>query len=201
MKPLTVVIPSGQKEPLRTTLDSLERQTFRDFETIVVFDEGCGANWARNQGFAQVRTPLVIFSDDDIRWYAEAFECLLLALQENPQASYAYGAYRMGTLVQCNQPFDAKILLRHNIASTMSMIRSDHFPGFDERIERLQDYDLWLTMLERGHVGVYCGRLIFETDYRPGITYGSRMSYDEAFEIIRVKHAVMRGECELPFSR
>jgi len=89
---------------------------------------------------------------------------------------------------QCNKEFSAERLLQTNFISTMSLIRTEAFPGFDERIQRLQDWDLWLTMLEQGKIGAYCGATVFSTKVRNGITKNGRMGWDEANKIIKQKH-------------
>jgi hypothetical protein len=97
----------------------------------------------------------------------------------------------MGGRVQCDREFDAAALRRQNYISTMSVIRRDAFPGFDESLRRLQDYDLWLTMLAAGHVGVYCGAEVFSTLVRNGITYApDAQPYEEALRIVRRKHGL-----------
>lgn len=44
---------------------------------------------------------------------------------------------------------------------TTSLLRRNDFPGFDENIKRLQDWDLWLTMLEQGRTGVWLPEYLF----------------------------------------
>lgn len=96
----------------------------------------------------------------------------------------------MGGKTQCNKEFDAERLLQTNYISTMSLIRRVAFPGFDERIQRLQDWDLWLTMLGQGKTGVYCGATVFSTKERDGITRNGSMGWDEANKIIKQKHNI-----------
>jgi len=158
-------------------------------KTIVVEDkQKKGANWARNKGFEQVDTEFVLFSDDDIKWRENALESLLEALERNPEASYSYGAYVMDGNVYCDQEFDEDLLLLTNYISTMSLIRTKDFPGFDESLGRFQDWDLWLTMLENGKKGVFCGEIIFDTDVRDGITHNGKVGIEEAFLKIKEKH-------------
>jgi glycosyltransferase involved in cell wall biosynthesis len=160
----------------------------KEIKTIVVPDRGKGANWARNEGFKQVKTEFVLFSDNDINWHEGAVECLLETLISHPEASYAYGAYEMGGSRQCDMEFNADVLKLGNYISTMSLVRSADFPGFDEKIQRLQDWDLWLTMLEQGKTGIYCGRVIFDTPLKDGITQNGKMSWEDAFKIVKEKH-------------
>ncbi len=190
MSLLSIVIPVGKGDSPDTTLKSLSVQTFLDFEAITVLDEKGNANWARNRGFEFVDSPLVLFSDADINWLPQGIERLVNTLQANVAVSYAYGAYQVGNRVNSNRGFDAVALRRMNYISTMSVIHTEHFPGFDESIQRLQDWDLWLTMLEQGHVGVFCGSIVFTTAIRNGITHNGSLSWTEAERIVKAKHGL-----------
>lgn len=186
---ITVVIPVRWGGDPPRTLCSLDFQTMLPRLRVRVYpDQGRGANWARNRGFELVRTPFVLASDDDIEWEPDALQVLYETLVAHPEASYSYGHYTINGDTFCNLDFDAERLRRWNYISTMSLIRTTDFPGFDEQIQRLQDWDLWLTMLEHGKVGVYCGRKIFSTrKTAAGITYGS-VPEEEARAIVRRKH-------------
>ena len=156
----------------------------------MVCDSGHGANWARNMGFKGINTELVLFSDNDIEWAENGVSALLEALDEHPEASYSYGSYMMGNNLYCNQNFDPEKLKQYNYISTMSLVRVKDFPGFDEKIERFQDWDLWLTMLEQGKVGVHCGEIIFKTEIKDGITHNGKVDVLEAQRIIKEKHSL-----------
>lgn len=195
MSLVSIIIPIRQGGNPEITLTSLSRSDFQDFEIICSWDRavnGTGnANAARNAGFRLSSAPFVLFSDDDINWHPGALARLYRTLEENPGAAYAYGSYSMGGRVFCDRPFDGERLKRGNYISTMSLIRRSVFPGFDESLRRLQDYDLWLTMLGRGHVGVYCGAEIFTTAVRNGITYApDAQPYAEALAAVHRKHGI-----------
>ena len=175
-----------ESEEAKITLESLPK----GIKIIQVKDKGKGANFARNQGFKQVKTEFVLFSDNDIKWRETGIQSLLDALQEEDNASYSYGGYKMGNLVQCNLEFRADRLQMFNYISTMSLIRTKDFSGFDEDIERLQDWDLWLTMLDEGKSGVYCGEIIFETKKKDGISYNGKIDLETAVNIIKAKHLI-----------
>jgi glycosyltransferase involved in cell wall biosynthesis len=169
----------------------LSRQTYRDFDIVISYDRERGANWARNRGFKLVQTPFVLFSDDDIEWCPSALHCLKAALDAHPRASYSYGSYIIPKVgARSNVRFDPTHLRRMNYISTMSLVRTADFPGFDESIKRLQDWDLWLTMLEKGKTGVHCGSYIFQTCDRRGITNGGQVSWDQANQTVRRKHGL-----------
>jgi len=192
VKEISIVIPVRQGGNPRTTLESLSRQSLQSFDVIVSWDKKANADWARNQGFSLVKTPYVLFSDDDIKWEPDALEYLHRTLSEHPEASYAYGSYFMpGIGEQCNVAFDNDRLRKRNLASTMSLLRTADFIGFDESIQRGQDYDLWLGLLALGKIGIYCGQHIFTTEKRDGITYGTGVSWEEATRPVRVKHGLI----------
>jgi glycosyltransferase involved in cell wall biosynthesis len=186
---LTIVIPCRLPVNADVTLASLQRQTFQDFDVVMVPDiRGKGAAWARNVGIEKAAAPFILLSDDDINWAPDAIQSLLDTLLAHPEASYAYGAYATGNWIQCNREFDAEALRKGNYISTMSLFRRKDLPAFDESIRRLQDWDLYLTMLEQGKTGVYCGKTIFSTEKRAGITYGKTLSWDQAVQAVRRKH-------------
>ena len=167
-------MPCRMSEKPDTTLDSLGEQSFKDFKIVVVYDEGKGANWARNKGFKQCDTEFVLFSDNDINWSENALEVLYETLQRFRFASYAYGRFKVGDIIWGHQMFDPIKLLTENYISTMSLIRSDDFRlcgGFDESIKGFQDWDLFLNLLiNHKKRGVYCNELIFTTEPRQGIS-------------------------------
>jgi hypothetical protein len=161
---------------------------------IVVKDEGKGASYARNKGVQLLKEKnglgeYLICSDNDIQWTINGIKHMVDTLKEHPEASYAYGSYRIEHLIQCTEEFDPDILKRHNYISTMSVIRSKDFPGFDESLKRLQDWDLWLNLLiNHGKTGINCGKLTFHTPYRPGITSDSEISELDAVKVIKKKY-------------
>lgn len=189
MKNITVVIATKNISDIGNTLYSLQNQSLGNPKIVVIEDkQRRGANWARNEGFKQVKTNYVLFSDDDIFWEEDAIQNLYLTLLKTPKASYCYGCYEMDDKIYCNQEFDLAKLKKENYISTMSLIKSSDFVGFDENLKRFQDWDLWLNMWINHHrIGVYCGKQIFSTCVRPGISFGGEMSKEEGERIIKEK--------------
>jgi hypothetical protein len=187
---LAIIIPQRPgDEHVTNTLASLEWSVFTDFYIKIQPDQWGNANAARNAGFAAApKTELVLFSDCDIDWDPDGIGAMVSALDAHPEAAYAFGSYEMGRRLYCTTPFSDRELRKRNLASTMSVIRTDAFPGFDPTIERLQDWDLWLTMLAEGNRGVHCGHQIFTTPYRNGITFNGPVTYEQAYRKLRQKH-------------
>ena len=192
---LQVIIPVRAGGNPYITLESLGRSEYQDFDVIVVHDHQQNANAARNLGFAQADpgSEFLLFSDDDIEWYPDAIGRMVNVLRHNPAAGYAYGTYTMGGREYCNVQWSAARLRQSNFVSTMSVIRRSAFPGeWDEEVPRLQDWSMWLSMLENRWCGVHCGAVIFETAVRDGITRNGRVSYEEAERIVRQRHRLGR---------
>lgn len=200
---LTIVIPHRVGESVDIAVDSLKLQTFQDFKIITVTDiNNRGANWARNEGFKQCDTEYVLFSDNDIEWKSNALQTMIGILDRFPRPSYSYGRYKMNEVIWSHQPFWADLLRHHNYISTMSVWRAKDFPGFDENLKRLQDWDVYLTALEQGKRGIYCEDLVFETKIKPGITFDENLnpetSYLEAEDIVKIKHGLKQFTPPLP---
>lgn len=137
---------------------------------IIVNDNPGGAPKKRNDGFAKSTQPFVFFCDDDILLSADYFGKLFDLLKKNPTKAYAYTGYHgivmhpathplKGNFQIPSLPFNGDRLRQGNYISTMSLVRRECLPKqptypFDENLKRLQDWDLWLTMLANGHEGV-----------------------------------------------
>lgn len=190
---ISIIIPTTGIRDLTNTLESINNQTYKNYEIITIYDKSKkGANWARNKGANQAKGEYLFFCDDDINLEPWALEVLLNKLQ-NTNYAYSYGWYRLDQEVKCDTHFNPETLKKINYISTMSLIKKDIFDkfGFDESIQRLQDWDLWLTLLENDYYGVYSGYRIFSTKRSDdGITSEKNIPYSEALKIIKEKHHI-----------
>jgi len=230
---ISIIIPTYQHgDIIEKCLDSIYQQTYQKFEVIVVNDgsrdntipvlenypkpltiinqENQGANKARNNGFAKSQGEYVIFCDADLILKGTMLEKMLKALKENPDKAYAYSAFKWGFKTFKLWPFDSEKLKKMNYIHTTSLIRRETFPGFDENIKRLQDWDLWLAMLEQNHKGAYIPEVLFQvhprktgmSEWIPSLAYkipfaklGIKMKkvekYKKAEKIIKKKHSLL----------
>lgn len=227
----------NQAQKLILTLKSLAQQSYSDFEVIIVNDgssdgvenifgnyqhqlnspqtyrfinqANSGAPAARNRGLREARGEYLFFCDADAILRPEALEILLSALQDNPGASYAYPSFKWGRKVFRLGDFDPEKLKKMPYIHTMALIRRADFPatGWDESIKKLQDWDLWLTMLDQGKVGVWVNQILFMV--APGGTISSWLpafaykflpflknvkKYKQALKIVREKHGLIKNE-------
>lgn len=234
---ISVIIPTYQHaSTIGACLESVLAQTVRATEIIVVNDgstdgtervlahyadrvkiidqENRGGNPARNRGFEASTGELVIFCDADVLMRPDMLEKLSHTLLKNPTAAYAYSAFRFGWKAFSSYPFSANRLRRMNYIHTTALMRREAFPGFDPVIKRFQDWDVWLTMLELGHEGVYIPEELFRivddhgrkgiSQWQPSFLYripwnilrwrpAAVRRYLEAKEIVLNKHGLLTG--------
>ena len=227
---ISIIIPVyNQAEHLANCLAGIKKQTYNNYEIIAVNDgstdniikviekfkqifgfkltyleqENRGAAAARNKGAKLARGEYVIFCDADAVMEPFMLEEMLKALKNSPNASFCYSSFVWGRKKFKLWPFDADKLKIMPYITTTSLIRLRDFPGFDESLKKFQDWDLWLTMLENGHTGVWVDRILFKiatggaqtmSDWLPAPAYKlfpflpAVKKYNQAREIIFKKH-------------
>lgn len=189
---ISIIIPVyNQARKLIKTLDSIEQQSYQDYEVIIVNDgsdddvekvfaeyysqldsnhhylflnqNNQGAPAARNYGFRKSRGEYLLFCDADAVLKPEFLETMLGYLANNPSISYTYSSFKWGRKLFKLGEFDAEKLKRMPYIHTMSLIRRSDFPesGWDESIKKLQDWDLWLNLLFTGKIGLWIPRVLF----------------------------------------
>lgn len=198
-----IVVNDGSTDDTRAVL-----QPFHEHVTIM-HQENAGANRARNRGAQRARGTFLLFVDADATFEKRALWCLQRALEMHPEMGYAYSDFHFGFKRFHTGPFDAKRLRRMNFIPISALMRRELFSEFDESVHRFQDWDLWLTFLKRGILGVYVkGALMRVSVERAGISSwlprwsyrapwrwlpGVRrrvQAYEQAREIIVKKHGL-----------
>ncbi len=227
---MSIIIPAyNHAKEIELCLQSIQKQTYQNFEIIVVNDgsedntqkvletfeskikiinqKNKGANAARNRGFAESQGEYLLFCDADIIMKPQMLQKMVSALNERTSISFVYSAFKFGWKTFHLHSFDAELLKKVNYIPTTSLIRREHFPGFDESIKRFQDWDIWLTMLENERKGFYLPEILFKaiphkggkSRWLPSIAYkipwkklGLRIQaiedFQKAREIIIKKH-------------
>ena len=220
----------NRADKLDKCLMSISKQTYENYEIIVVNDrstEGLsevikkykkifgykiefyhnqvnhGAPYSRNKGFRFSKGEYVIFCDADLILKPDTLEVMLDTLRNNPKASYAYTSFLYGFKKFKLWDFNEEKLKEMPYIQSFTLIRREHFPkvGWDESLKKFQDWDLWLTMLEEGHKGVWVNNYLFKvqgggtmSSWLPSIFYKifpfmkKVKKYREAEKIIKNKH-------------
>jgi len=136
-----------------------------------ITQENRGANAARNTGARLAQGEYIIFCDADIVMKEKMLGVMSETLKKNLKASFTYSSFLWGRKLFKSFPYSAEKLKVMPYIHTTSLIRREYFSGFDEKIKRFQDWDLWLTMSEQGHVGVWINEILFT------VATGGKISY------------------------
>lgn len=126
-----------------------------------IYQPNQGAPIARNNGFKESSGQYVLFCDADVIMKPTMLEKMAHVLDENQNVSYVYSSFKFWWKKFRLWEFDAEKLRQMPYIHTTSLIRREHFPGFDPALKKLQDWDLWLTMLEQGHIGKWIPEVLF----------------------------------------
>lgn len=160
---VSVVVPTyNRADLLRSALDSLTRQTYRDFETIVV-DDGSeedivdavsdhavrprvvrqargGPAAARNHGVAVASADLIAFLDSDDEWLDSKLETFLNAMDSNRDVRVWYGP--MQPIDRDGRIVEGRTKPCHSARITRQLFHSSfvHVPTVLCRRDVFQDY-------------------------------------------------------------
>jgi len=227
---ISIIIPVyNQADHLKNCLAGIKQQTYDNYEVIVVNDGSTdnvnqiikeykqifnlklsyfeqanqGAGAARNRGAESAKGEYLLFCDADTIMEPLMLELMLKTLKENPGASFCYSSFIWGKKKFALWPYDAEKLKKMPYINTASLVKKEHFPGFDETLKRFQDWDLWLTMSEQGRSGVWLNRILYRVNlsgtqtmsrWLPGPVYKllpflpTVKKYNRARKIIFKKH-------------
>ena len=224
MSPLvSIVIPvHNRAKVFARSLASLIAQSYGSVEIIVVNDgstedvesivkshpgivyleqENKGAPAARNAGAAKAKGEYILFCDADVMAKPQMITTLAQELQAHSEVSYVYATNKFGFKTFPALPFSAERLKTFNYISTMALVRRKDHPGFDESLQRFQDWDVWLTMLAQHKIGRAVPQLLYKTvpgggmsSWVPGFWYRlfpqskQALAYARARDIIYTKH-------------
>lgn len=161
--------------------------------TVIGINPNHGVQVARNTGFqylSRYKCEYTLFSDSDVIWMPGALDKMIEALDADKGASFAYCDFIWGHMSMFAGYWDKEKLLKENYISTMSVIRTSHLRGWfemrpwNEGLERLQDWALWLALVEQGGYGVYVQDVLFKTNLKEG-GISRTGSHSEAVRAVR----------------
>ena len=125
-----------------------------DIRAQLLLNDACrGAAYCRNQGVSRTETNWLLFLDDDDQLsqsYLEAMRPLIVA---HPEVQAWLPNFQKGKS-RIQSPVSLEDVSARNAAGGCSglLIRASLFSeigGFDERLPAMQDWDLWIRLIER----------------------------------------------------
>jgi glycosyltransferase involved in cell wall biosynthesis len=117
------------------------------------------AQKVRNFGLKKVNSKYVLFLDADDYLKEECIEKMEKEMEKDNDLALVYsdrinfeqkGSQKENFTKIVSRDFDFEKLKRTNYISLTSLIRRSSFRGFDENIERFQDWEAWINMLKDG---------------------------------------------------
>ena len=209
---ISVIIPHyNYVNTIKKTLDSIMKQSYNFFEIIVVDDHSkdikklekilskypiktfiknkinLKQSKTRNIGANEAIGEFLFFLDPDTVLKKKAFEKFIQKLHEHPKAGWCYSNFKWGQNTMNFYEFNPDRLYKDNCSSAMSMIRHNIFPEFDENLIKLEDWELFIRIMENGNNGVWENTLLFVT---PWLETGITNSHDEhtARKAVKILH-------------
>lgn len=203
LAPLEVIIVNdGSTDNFAEALKNA-LSTVSGLNTKVIQQQNQGASAARNRGLAVAEGDYVIFWDADTVAKPHLLADLAEALGAHPEASYAYSQFQFGWKTMKSRDFNSSALESNNYIDTTALIRRADCPKWDEALARFQDWDLWLTLLEQGKVGVFVPKVLYQkivsgrrgmSSWLPSFVYRlpwqtkTVKAYEAAKRIVLTKH-------------
>jgi GT2 family glycosyltransferase len=168
----------------------------------VLAQPNLGIERACNHGVAEARGEYVAILSADDAFEPTYVERLLGALRASPDASFAYCPARMfgaqEGVTRCF-PYSAYMLARRlNYINASALMRRDDYlalGGYDEELagNTLEDWDLWLRMLEHGIRGTYVREPLLRWRRHASGSRNVREAgrLDSAVAVIRERHRAL----------
>jgi glycosyltransferase involved in cell wall biosynthesis len=152
--------------------EDAERAIHRAFKKVpnryeVVTIPHGGAQKARNAGRPHAKGNYLVWFDSDCVIEPHAALAWVELLDQNPDTGFIYSGYEfqneMGAIA--SEPFDPWTLRVKNYISACFPVRAELAGEWDESLESAQDWDFWLSVVERGGKGMYLSGYAFSTAY------------------------------------
>lgn len=159
-----IVVSDGSTDATDSVMELINAQN--ENVKYISYNPGKGGNYARNIGIKAAKGEFVAFLDDDDEWHTDKLQKQINVFNSNSEIGLVctgihavYENEKATTIFIPQSPLDSskKILLGNCIGSTTTvMVKSALIKQelFDENLEALQDYDLWIRICQKTKVGV-----------------------------------------------
>jgi glycosyltransferase involved in cell wall biosynthesis len=131
--------------------------------------ENGGLSAARNTGIRSCKSSHVVFLDADDRLLPMALQAGLNCIADRPDCAFVFGGYRL--ISDDNTPISPDVFPALDEAAHLAMLRKNQvgmvaavlfrrdcllaIDGFDEKLRRCEDYDIYLRITHRYPIAAY----------------------------------------------
>lgn len=201
MPKLSFIVPVYKPKPevFERHCKSLCAQALKDWEVVFVLDgpstearkiiaktmTGCnfsineiehgGAQKARNHGGKLAQGDFLCFFDSDCVIEPGTSKMWVELFEKRPEVGFIYSGYKFfGEKYAIDgQPWDPWTLRVRNYISGCFPMRKELYPGWTDGLKSLQDWDMWLSLIEKADglgwniskIGVYIPGYAFSTPF------------------------------------
>jgi len=190
-----IIVSDGSLDDTQKVVqDFAMKHKKREFKIKFISKPHTGVQETRNHGLDEATGKYIIFPDSDCFLYSTCIEKMVKVLEEKPNIAYAYcnmenvGFYN--SILRCGE-FDEARLRKGNYIPVVAVMKREGCPRWDPDIKRHQDYDLWLSWLDKGGYGYWIDEALFRhTTRKESLTFNS-VSIAEANRSVWQKHGMI----------
>lgn len=224
----SVIVPIHdlKQDILKRCLKSIKTQNYDNLEVVLVFDgpnlelrevadhfakgrdnwkiieiEHGGACAARNAGFEASRGEIVSFTNSDYILNPGIIRLWVDKLQENKDCGFLYGGYQYTSSSAWwypAKPFDKWLLNIANYIDCGFPLWRKYVVPWDTNVKSLQDWDFWLSVIEKHNVkGYFLERdvsFLAEPPRAKGLSVDSHGNWVDRVRYIKTKHGIQERE-------
>jgi glycosyltransferase involved in cell wall biosynthesis len=192
-----IIVGDGCTDNTKDVVAEFKKEHGHKFMRVLFVDKPhSGVQETRNLGLETAVGDYVIFPDSDCYLYDTCVSEMVEMLNNNPGIAYVYcdmeniGHY---SNIFTAGHFSEDRLRKGNFITVCSMMRlNEDTPRWDPEIKRLQDYDLWLSWLDKGFYGGYIPRVLFRHHTRADSLTFTSIPIDQAYRDVHKKHGILK---------
>ncbi|QWT52214.1 glycosyltransferase family 2 protein [Eubacterium sp. MSJ-33] len=160
-----IVVSDGSDDGTDEIMKKYESQ-YSNLRYISYFP-GKGGNHARNIGIVNSKGEYIAFLDDDDEWHEDKIQLQMNVIEQNSDIGLVCTAInsidddtKKQTIFTPSAPQDcSKEILKYNLIGSTTTVLTKHelldlVKMFDENLEAMQDYDLWIRLCQVTKVGI-----------------------------------------------
>lgn len=192
---IIVVLDGPDKEAEEIVKEFIGRQIEKP--RIKLYEiEHKGAPAARNYGAEKATGEYLVLFDSDCSLYPGMLRLWAEVFEDHPDCDFVYGGYRFYSPNLETYPsieFDPYMLEVNNYIATMFPMKRSIYPGQNENLKSLQDWDMWLRIVkDHGRKGYFLGEICFITELPEGdmLTMDSHKNWLERTKQVKRLHNI-----------